>query len=221
MKTRLDIQRVLTFLRRLRENNNREWFQANRDDFETARADFEDYIAALIAELSQTESLAGISPKDCIFRLNRDLRFTKDKTPYKPYMSAYVAPGGRKSRRLGYYVHIQPGNHSMLGGGLHEPEPQQIAAWRRSVDRDPASFRKIATAKSFRKYFETVGGGTLKTAPKGYPKDHPHLDLLRLKSVTVSRSISDALVTSPQFLRETLATFEAMRPFLRYLDSLR
>jgi len=220
MNRRPDLRTVQRFLARLRATNNRDWFQAHRAEFEVARANFEDYVALLLVALTRTESLVGVTPKDCIFRLNRDLRFTRDKTPYKPYMSAYVAPGGRKSRRLGYYVHIEPGNHSMIAGGLHEPEASQIDAWRRAIDRDPIPFLKITRAKPFRTYFGRVDGQKLKTAPRGYPKDHPRLDLLRLKTVTVSRSVSDILVASPQFVKETLVTFKAMRAFLRYLDEL-
>ncbi|MBM3122559.1 MAG: DUF2461 domain-containing protein, partial [Chloroflexi bacterium] len=95
-----DLRPVLKFVTALKRNNNRAWFEAHRTDFEVARTQFENYVAALIAQLSRTEPLAGLSPKDCIFRLNRDLRFTKDRTPYKPYLSAYIAPGGRKSRRM-------------------------------------------------------------------------------------------------------------------------
>jgi uncharacterized protein (TIGR02453 family) len=219
MTTGIDLRPVLKFVTALKRNNNREWFQAHRADFEVARAHFEDYVAALIAELSRTEPLAGLSPKDCIFRLNRDLRFTKDKTPYKPYMSAYIAPGGRKSRRMGYYVHLEPGN-AMLAGGLHEPEPQQLAAWRATIARDPRPFRKIAGSEVFRKTFGEVRGERLKTVPRGYPRDHPEAELLRLKSVTVVHEVSEAQVLSPGFLRETLATFKAMKPFLRYLEVL-
>ena len=216
----LDLRPVLTFLRGLKANNNRAWFQANRAEFEEARGRFEAYIAALILKLPPSESLAGITPKDCIFRLNRDLRFSKDKTPYKPYMSAYVAPGGRRTRRLGYYVHVEPGNRSMLGGGLHEPEPTQIAAWRAAIDQDPSALLRILGQRSFREYFGQIDGERLKTAPKGYPRDHPQLNLLRLKKVIVTRHISDKEVSSPRLLAETLTTFKTMRPFLRYLEAV-
>lgn len=219
MTTGFDLRPVLKFVAALKRNNHREWFQAHRADFEVARTQFENYVAALIAELSRTEPLAGLSPRDCIFRLNRDLRFTKDKTPYKPYMSAYIAPGGRKSRRMGYYVHLEPGN-AMLAGGLHEPEPQQLAAWRAAIHRNPRPLKKIIAGAAFRRYFGEVQGERLKTVPRGYPKDHPEADLLRLKSVTVIRHIAEADVASPAFLSESLATFRAIRPFLRYLEAL-
>lgn len=216
--TQFDLQSVLKFAGNLKQNNNRNWFQEHRSDYEMARAHFEDYVAALIQELSKTEPLADLSPKDCIFRLNRDLRFTKDKTPYKPYMSAYIAPGGRKSRLLGYYVHIEPGN-AMLAGGLYEPNTRQLASWRESIDRDPRPFKDIIDNETFHKFFGEVSGERLKTIPRGYPKDHPEADLLRLKSVTVTRHVSDTEVASPAFFPETIETFRVMKPFLEYLDT--
>ena len=220
MQAQLDLRPVLTFVRGLKRNNNRPWFEAHRPAFQEARLCFEEYVSSLITELNRTESLGGLTPKDCVFRMNRDLRFSRDKTPYKPYMSAYIAPGGRKSRRLGYYVHIEADDHSMLAGGLHEPEPHQLAAWRASIDRDPRPFKKIAAARNFRKLFGKVRGESLKTAPRGYPKDHPDLHLLRLKRVTVWREITDKQLASQHLLRQTLGTFKAMRPFLRYLEDL-
>ncbi|MHC1782337.1 MAG: DUF2461 domain-containing protein [Anaerolineaceae bacterium] len=213
-----NLQSVLQFTGNLKQNNNRDWFQEHRGDYEIARAYFEDYVAALIRELSKTEPLADLTPKDCIFRLNRDLRFTKDKTPYKPYMSAYIAPGGRKSRLLGYYVHIEQGN-AMLAGGLYEPDTQQLASWRESIDRNPRPFKDIIGNETFRKFFGEVGGERLKTIPRGYPKDHPEADLLRLKTVTVTKHASDSQVSSPPFFTETMETFGAMKPFLQYLDT--
>jgi uncharacterized protein (TIGR02453 family) len=216
----MDLRPVLEFVRGLRRNNKREWFEAHRATYVEARRHFESYVGALITALRRSESLGALSPADCIFRMNRDLRFSRDKTPYKPYMSAYIAPGGRKSRRLGYYVHLESGDHSILGGGLHKPEPRQLAAWRASIDRDPRRFKSVAAAPSFRKYFGTVHGDRVKTAPKGYARDHPDLELLQLKSVMVSREMSDRAVASAAFFKETLATFKAMRPFLAYLEGL-
>jgi uncharacterized protein (TIGR02453 family) len=216
--TQFDLQSVLKFAGDLKQNNNRGWFQDHRSDYEIARARFEDYVAALIQELSKTEPLADLSPKDCIFRLNRDLRFTKDKTPYKPYMSAYIAPGGRKSRLLGYYVHIEPGN-AMLAGGLYEPNTQQLTSWRDAIVRDPRPFKDITGSETFRKFFGEVGGERLKTIPRGYPKDHPEADLLRLKTVTVTRHLTDTEVASPAFFPETIETFRVIKPFLKYFDT--
>ena len=220
MKNPVELSWVFAFLRGLRKNNDRAWFEAHRGPYQEARSRFEEYVADLIAELARTDDLGGISPKDCIFRLNRDLRFSKDKSPYKPYMSAYIAPGGRKSRRLGYYVHVSPGDQSMIAGGMHEPEPQQLARWRLAMDRDPGPFSRIIHEKTFRRYFGEVSGEKLKTAPKGYPRDHPQLELLRLKQVTAMRPIPDKDLLGRSLVQETLRTFRAMKPFLSYLENL-
>ncbi len=216
----IDLEPVLEFLKGLRRHNERPWFESHRANYQEARFRFEDFVAVLVREIGRSERLGPITPKDCIFRLNRDLRFSRDKSPYKPYMSAYIAPGGRKSRNLGYYIHLEPGDRSMIAGGFHEPEPGQMAQWRMAIDRDPRSLKRIVADKSFRTYFGELKGERLKTAPQGYPRDHPELDLLRLKQVTVARPMSDADVRRSSFVRETQNTVRAMRPFLRYLADL-
>jgi uncharacterized protein (TIGR02453 family) len=215
-----DLKTTLDFLKALKRHNNRDWFESHRPQYQAARSDFEAFVTALIQELAPVEGLGGLSAKDCIFRLNRDLRFSKDKSPYKTHMSAYIAPGGRKSRSLGYYVHVSPGDQSMIAGGMHEPEPQQLASWRQTIDRDPGPFNRIIHERTFRRYFGEVSGEKLKTAPKGYPRDHPQLELLRLKQVTAMRPIPDKDLLGRSLLQETLRTFRAMKPFLRYLENL-
>jgi uncharacterized protein (TIGR02453 family) len=216
----LDLSIVLDYVRSLRRHNRRDWFVAHRAQYDEAHLHFEAYVAAVIQVLASREPLGGVTPKDCIFRLNRDLRFSKDKTPYKPYMSAYIAPGGRKSRRLGTYLHIEAGDRSIIAGGLHDPEPHQLATWREAIDHDPRPFRKIANSPAFRRHFGAVRGERLKTAPKGYPKDHPDLDLLQLKQVLVWRELTDRQVASGDILKLTIETWKAMRPFLNYIQGL-
>ena len=220
MNADFDLKPTLEFLKALKRHNNRDWFESHRPQYQSARSEFEAFITALIQEIAPVEGLGGLSAKDCLFRLNRDLRFSKDKSPYKTHMSAYIAPGGRKSRRLGYYVHVSPGDQSMIAGGMHEPEPQQLARWRLAMDRDPGPFSRIIHEKTFRRYFGEVSGEKLKTAPKGYPRDHPQLELLRLKQVTAMRPIPDKDLLGRSLVQETLRTFRAMKPFLSYLENL-
>lgn len=213
------LQPVLAFARALRSHNDRDWFLAHRAEYDTARACFETFVEAMIEALRAPEKLGHLSPADCIFRIHRDVRFSKDKTPYKPLMSAYVAPGGRKATRLGYYLHVEPGN-SFVGGGLHQPEPAQIAAFRDAIVADARPFTRIISSAAFSKRFDRVRGEQLKTAPRGYPKDHPEIELLRLTSVTAMQPFTDDQVAAPGFLRATLASCEALKPFLTYLDRL-
>lgn len=213
----VDLTPVLQFAAELKLNNNRPWFIEHKADFDLARGRFEEFIGDLILDLSKTEPLGGLTPKDCIFRLNRDLRFTQDKTPYKPYLSAYIAPGGRKSRLLGYYVHMESGN-VMLAGGLYEPDPRQLTAFRDAIARGAREFKSIITEKRFVEYFGGVGGDSLKTIPRGFSPDHPEAALLRLKTVTVTHRVPDAAATAPGFYAHTLETFAVMKPFLQYLE---
>ena len=212
-----DLSPVLRFAAELKLNNNRPWFLEHKTDYELARTRFEEFVGGLIIGLSRTEPLGGITPKDCIFRLNRDLRFTKDKSPYKPYMSAYIAPGGKKSRLMGYYVHLEPGN-VMLAGGLYEPEPRQLTAFRDVISRDAREFKSIITETKFVEYFGGVGGDALKTIPRGYAADHPEAALLRLKTITVIHKVTDEVVTAPGFYEHAMDTFSVMKPFLQYLE---
>jgi uncharacterized protein (TIGR02453 family) len=214
--TEIDLTPVLQFAADLKLNNNRPWFIEHKADFDQARVRFEEFVADLIFDLAKTENLGGITPKDCIFRLNRDLRFTQDKTPYKPYLSAYIAPGGRKSRLMGYYVHLEPGN-VMLAGGLYEPEPRQLTAFRDAIALDAREFKSIISDPKFVEYFGGVGGDALKTIPRGFSPDHPEAALLRLKTVTVIHKVTDNAAVAPGFFEHTLETFGVMKPFLHYL----
>lgn len=219
MEAMLDLQPVLAFVKDLERNNDREWFKAHRADYDLARGRFEEFVAALISELARTEPLGNLDPKDCIFRLHRDVRFSKDKTPYKAHFGAYIAPGGRQSRRMGLYVHIENGK-SMIAGGMHQPESKQLAAFRASIDRDATEFKKILSDKGFRSIFGEVDGDKLKTMPRGYPKDHPQAEILRMKSVVAVRNITDSQVVSDDIVSLVMETFKAMKPLLDYLDAL-
>lgn len=220
MPPTIDLRPALAFLKNLKRHNNREWFEDHRADYDEARQAFEAYIAALLGRLAATDNLGGLLPKDCIFRLHRDLRFAKDKSPYKTHFGAYLAPGGRKSRRMGYYIHIEPGGASMLAGGLHEPEPKQLAAFRQSVDRSPARLKALLSDRTFRRTFGDLAGEKLSTAPKGYPRDHPEVELLKLKQPTVVHRLTDTEVVRAGFVPATLRVLGVMKPFLKYLEDL-
>jgi uncharacterized protein (TIGR02453 family) len=220
MGTQVDLKPTLDFLKALKRNNNRTWFQAHRAEYDEASRAFETFVGALIDELWPTEGLGGLTPKDCIFRIHRDIRFSKDKTPYKTHMGAYIAPGGRKAMGIGYYVHVCPGD-SMIAGGLHEPDPKRLDRFRQTIARDARPFKKIIEAKSFREYFGVVEGEKLKSAPRGYSKDHPEIELLRMKQVMVRRGIADRELLDSDVIRQIVKGFKRMKPFLVYLDSTR
>ncbi len=212
-----NLQDTLDFLRDLRVNNNKQWFDQNRKRYDTARDHFETLVAELIASFGDIEDVTGTTPKECIFRLNRDIRFSPDKTPYKTHMSAVIGKGGRKSEGRSYYLHIQPDGGSLLAGGMFSPTPQQLEKMRSHLAEDAKDFKKIIQNADFIRYFGKVQGEALKTTPKGYPKDHPDIDLLRLKQYLAEHSLTDAQVVAPDLKDHILQAFKAMKPFVTYI----
>ena len=176
MKSTFNLKPVLTFLRDLEQNNNKQWFEAHRAQYEVAKDDFTNFVQVLIGEIDKFDPMGSLAAKDRISRIYRDTRFSKDKSPYKNSLSAAIAPGGRKSSRIPYYLHIAPGNRSILAGGIYMPEPEQLRQWRQAIDRDAMPLKKIISAKTFVKNFGQFGGDKLATAPKGYPRDHPDIE---------------------------------------------
>src|SRR5215212_3171464 len=139
----IELRPVLDFLSDLKRHNNKAWFEENRAAYEIAKTCFESFVDQLIGEYEKTEDLGGISAKDCIMRIYRDTRFSKDKSPYKTNMSATIAPGGKKSTSLGYHLHMQPHSETLIAGGLYMPTPEQLAKFRRAIAQDAAPFKAI------------------------------------------------------------------------------
>lgn len=215
-----NLKPTLEFLSKLKKNNNRVWFQENRAAFDQTQEAFSIFVDTLIHDLGRVDDLAGLSAKDCIFRIYRDVRFSKDKSPYKTNMGAEIGGGGRKSGRLGYYVHIAPHDQSMIAGGLYMPSGEQIAKFRQAIARDAKKFKKIINDKDFKKYFSTLEGEKLKTAPQGFARDHPEIELLKLKQVVVYHRLSDEQVLASNAAARAVTVFKAMKPFLDYLNSI-
>ncbi len=214
-----DLRAVLDFLSNLSLNNDRTWFEEHKAVFEKARLTFEKLVDELIRRLSAFEDTTGLTAKDCVMRIYRDIRFSKDKTPYKTWMAALIAAGGRRSGRCGYGLHLSPGA-TMAGGGLWEPRPEQLALFRQAIDRDVRAFSDLIGAPEFVRTFGGLKGEKLKGAPKGYAKDHPAVELLRLKEVYVVRSFPDRAVIGDDFVDQLVGTFRVMKPFLDYLNSV-
>lgn len=209
---------TLDFLKKLKANNKKEWFDTNRSAYETARKDFTSFLELLVPELSGFDnSLKGLEAKKCVFRINRDIRFSNDKTPYKTNFGASISPGGKKSMTPGYYIHIEPGK-SFLAGGVYMPEAPILAAIRQEIDYNAKEFKKILAAKEFVKYFGGIADeGKLRTAPKGYAKDHPQIELLKNKHFIVVHNFKDDKIHSKDFVKYCLAVFKAMYPFDLFL----
>jgi uncharacterized protein (TIGR02453 family) len=209
---------TLEFLRQLVRNNNREWFQENRKKYDDARADLEKLVGYLLTEISKFQDLGNTQVKDCIFRINRDVRFSKNKAPYKSNISAGIGPGGRSSGRIDYYLHIQPDGQSFLGGGMWAPAPEQLARYRQEVYYNAAELKDIINESSFRAFFPQIHGEVLKTTPKGYEKDHPEIELLRRKELFFSHPFSDKEVTSKGFAENTLKGIKLLKPYCDYMN---
>ena len=211
---------IYEFLIELRENNNREWFQANKKKYEQAKKDFQLFIELCIEQLKDVDpALAGLNAKDCMFRIFRDVRFSEDKRPYKTNFGAFLAKNGRKSRYGGYYIHIEP-EQCFLGGGCYMPASNVLKAIRTEIFHHPEEFIAIVDNLEFKKHFPEMYGEKLKTAPRGFPKDFAHIDLLNYKHYAVGKTISDDVVHSNQFSNEITKTFQALYPLNRFLNEI-
>ncbi|AFM05030.1 TIGR02453 family protein [Bernardetia litoralis DSM 6794] len=192
---------TLTFLKKLHQNNNREWFKEHKKEYETAKAEFSVLVTALLEYFTNQidPAFSTLTAKDCIFRLNRDVRFSKDKTPYKTYFSAVLHPEGRKTEKPLIYLHIAPTNNSFLAVGVFQPNKEYLKKIREEIDYNADELKAIFNKKEFKNYFnnfEKMANGVLKTAPRGYPKDHENIELLRLKHFVVQKSITDKQLLS-------------------------
>lgn len=214
-------QKTLKFLEDLKQNNDRDWFLVNKARFEEAKKEFEQFIDNLILEIAKFDSsISHHTAKDCIFRIYRDVRFSKDKSPYKTHLGAHITPAAKKSdihSKAGYYIHIEPSG-SMLAGGAYLPPGPWVKAIRQEIAYNADELKKILTGASFKKYFGEIEGGKLKKAPKGYAPDHPEIELLRFKSYLATHRCSDKDVTASDFLNHSAKVFKALYPFDQFLN---
>ena len=209
---------VLSFLRAVRKNNNRLWFKENKHTYEAAHADMIDFADRLIDEMGKIDELVPMTGKQSLFRIYRDVRFSKDKSPYKSSMSGRLKRA-TKLRRGGMYYHIEPGN-SFIAGGFWNPSKEDIKRIREELAVDDKPVRKIIRSAAFKKMFGELYGEQLKTAPKGFPKDHPNIELLRFKQFLLVRYFTDKEVMDAKFLKEAVRTFKAMHPFFNYMSDV-
>jgi len=212
---------VLSFLAELEENNNRDWFQQNKKRYDEALKNIQEFVTQVIGGISVFDaSISSQKAKDCIFRIYRDVRFSHDKTPYKTHFGAYIAPSGRKSGDAGYYIHIQ-NNASFLVGGLWSPEPVVLKKIREEIYYAPDELVAIIENKSFKSIFGTlIEEGSLKKAPKNYPDDFEHIKLLKYKHFCAEKTVSNAEVTSENFLEHCLQLLEISAPLVKYMNKI-
>jgi len=206
---------VFQFLKALEGNNNREWFAKNKPKYVAAN----DHFKVLAEEINVGMQKQDNIEKMKLYRIYRDVRFSKSKEPYK---NSFSGGFSRKTKALrgGYYFHLEPGGKSMVGGGFWQPEASDLKRIREEIAADATPLRKIINSSSFKTHFGELGGEQLKTAPKGFPKDHPDIDLLRYKSFIVSKYFTDKEVETPGFSEEVLKYFNATRPFFDYMSEV-
>jgi len=213
---------TLKFLKDLSKNNHRDWFEANRKRYEDAKLDFLQLVQQVIKEFcSKDKNIGELEPKRCLFRINRDVRFSKDKSPYKTNLGASFEKGGRISPFACYYLHIEPGNKSFIAGGLWNPEADKIKTVRQEIDYGWDEFKKIIGNKKFISQFgdlERTKETSLSREPKGYEKDNPAIDYLKLKSWVVSTPISDEALTDKALLKKIVAAFSTVQPLIDFLN---
>ena len=212
---------TIKFLKDLSKNNNKPWFDANRKQYENAKSDFAGFIQTIIDKHGKKdESIAHLKAKDCMFRINRDVRFSKDKSPYKNNMGAYINKGGKKSLFGGYYFHCQPGQ-SFVGGGLWMPMPPELAKVRQEIDYNFDAFKKIISSKKYKAVYNDLSRDAeyiLSRVPKGYEADNPAAEYLKLKSFVTMIPVKDVELNSKDLSKKVLGAFEALQPLLEFLN---
>jgi uncharacterized protein (TIGR02453 family) len=210
---------TITFIQNIIENNNKPWFDKNKQAYTAAKEDFETVVTSILAGLSEIEPLfKEQKAKDCIYRIFRDVRFSKDKTPYKGHFGAYFSTGGRKSPGAGYYLHVEPGGKSFVGGGLWAPEGPLLKAVRQEIDYNFSEFTKIVEDKKFIKTFGKINGEQLKTLPQGYAADNSAIEYLKFKSFTAGHNLPDTELTSKKYIKTVLDVFSTIHPLIMFLN---
>ncbi len=209
---------LLRFLTDLKANNSREWFAANKSVYDLEKQKFDQLIERLIQEYGAFENMMGVERKHCSYRLYRDVRFSKNKDPYKTWFSASFSEGGRRSGYMDYYLHIEPGGKSFLGGGMYSPTPEQIAKYRQEVDYNGAALRKIVESPSFLATFGKAEGEMLQKVPKGFDPDPADIEYIRRKQLFYWRHYSDKEITAPDFVSKLMQDSKLLKPFLDFLN---
>ena len=209
---------TIQFLKDLKKNNSKEWFDLNRSEYEKAKKDFLQFLETLIPKIAKFDpEVAEVKAKDCLFRINRDVRFSKDKSPYKPYFGAVINPKGRKSTYPSYYVHFEP-DGLFAGGGAYTLLPEELQKIRQEIDYNADAFLKIVSNKSFKSIFKEVKGDALVRPPKGFDENSPVISYIKMKQWFAMTDIADTHLKSDEFEKELLVAFKALVPLNTFLQ---
>jgi uncharacterized protein (TIGR02453 family) len=215
-------QSTLQFFRELRQNNNKPWFDLNRARYEEVKKDYHHLAAILLQRMQSVEpALAHLQVKDCIFRINRDIRFSQNKEPYKTHMGIIMTPFGKRMEYAGYYLHIDEAEGSFVGGGLYMPTSEALRKVRVEISNFFEDFQAIIHLPSFRSTYQDLdreNGMVLKRPPKGYSDDNPAIEYLKFKSFTATCSISSDQLTNPNTIEKVVAILKDLKPFIDFLN---
>lgn len=206
-----------SFLKKLAKNNHRDWMTAHKKEYQSSEKALKDFYADILAGLNETDEIERLK----VFRINRDIRFSKDKTPYNKHRSVNYSRAGAH-RRGSYYLRLEPGDKSVVAGGFFNPEPKDLKRIRTEFQMDASEIREILREPAFAKAYSGhfTSRDPLKTAPKGFDKDDPNIDLLRLKNFFVTREFTDKEVLSPDFGEVVLGHFRVLRPYFDYMSDV-
>jgi len=215
------MEKVLSFLQDLSNNNNKPWFDEHRDKYLEAKKEIENFTVTLIEKFGAIDpSISNLEAKECLFRINRDVRFSKDKSPYKTNFGISINPGGKKSALAGYYIHIEPGK-SFVGGGLWMPMPEQLGKIRQEIDYNLEQFEDLIKDPAFINQYGSLNGGkeiSLTRVPKGYEADNAAAEYLKLKSFTATKELKDETIHSPKLVEDCIAACKALQPLIGFLN---
>lgn len=211
---------ILVFLENLKENNYKEWFDTNRKRYDSVKKNITEFTADVIKKYASIdESIAHLQAKDCLFRINRDVRFSSDKSPYKTNIGISINKGGKKFNLAGYYIHIQP-NESFIGGGIYMPMPPELKKVREEIDYNFEKFKQIVENPAFIQNYGslTSEGMSLTRVPKGYEADNPAAEFLKLKGFIATRKLTDEEVLADDFIKTVCKDFEILKPLIDFLN---
>ncbi len=217
----MSVQKSLIFLEDLKQNNNREWFLANKKRYDEYKHDYHKFIEEMLAAMIPLDdSLKHLTVKDCAFRINRDIRFSKDKTPYKTHLPVWMSAGQKNTNLAGYYIQLEKGA-SFITGGVHWPESADLKKIRKEIAFFYDDLEKIVSEKEFRNIFGQLDRDenyVLKNAPKDYEKDHPAIEFLKLKCFTATQKINDDMLNHKDLAKELASRLIALKPLIEFLN---
>lgn len=215
MQNKVITPAVFSFLKKLEKNNNRDWFSEHKKEFEVLKIDMKSFFNILGEDVKAHDEIERVK----IFRIYRDVRFSKNKTPYKINFSSSLSRAGTKLRG-GYYTQVQPNNESFIAAGFWGPEKEDLLRIRKELELDSSEFREVIGAKKFKIIWGELKGDEVKTSPKGFDKEHPNIDLIKKKQFIFTRSFTDKEVLDSNFIKEVNKSFKAIRPYFDLMSEV-